>query len=99
MRSLLAWMEEAAIGYAQADPAKEAPIIRVGFAEDDDLREGPPMIEWLGRVRLNPLPLLNDHSDSWRWGLGYDPQARQLDLAYALQHFIGLALHSVSPRG
>ena len=95
LRSLLAWMEKAAIGYAQADPAEEAPIIRVGFA-DADLPNGAPVIEWLGRVLLNPRPLLN--GAPWRWGLGCDPQARQLDLAYALQHFIGLALHSVSPR-
>ena len=98
LRSLLAWMEKAAIGYARVDPADETPIIRVGFARENDFRNGSPVIEWLGRVHLNPQPLLNGHGDPWLWGLGYDPQARQLDLAYALQHFIGLALHSVSPR-
>ncbi len=98
LRSLLAWMEKAAIGYARVDPTEEAPIIRVGFAADNDFQAGQPVIERLGRAHMNPRPLLNDHGDPWLWGLGYDPQARQLDLAYALQHFIGLALHSVSPR-
>lgn len=98
LRSLLAWMEKAAIGYARVDPADETPIIRVGFAEEDDFRDGSPAIERLGRVHLNPRPQLNEHGDPWLWGLGYNPQARQLDLAYALQHFTGLALHSVSPR-
>ena len=100
LRSLLAWMENAAIGYNRVDPADEAPIIRVGFADSDDFPNGTTVIERLGRVHLNPRPILNNHDDPWSWGLGYDPrpQKRQLDLAYALQHFTGLALHSVSPR-
>ena len=98
LRSLLAWMENAAIGYNRVDPAAEAPIIRVGFADSDDFWNGTPVIERLGRVHLNPRPILNNHDDPWRWGSGYDPKAHQLDLAYALQHFTGRALHSVSPR-
>ena len=98
LRALLAWMEKAAIGYNRVDPADKAPLIRVGFADGDDLRDGQPVIERLGRVYLNPRPVLNGRGDPSRWGLGYDPQTRQLDLAYALQHFTGLALHSVSPR-
>ncbi|MYB39983.1 hypothetical protein F4X86_01640 [Candidatus Saccharibacteria bacterium] len=97
LRSLLAWMEDAAIGYARADLTEEAPMIRVSYA-DAPLGIGRPAAERLGCVFLDPQPLFNCRGDRWSWGLGYDAQARRLDLAYALQHFTGRALHSLSPR-
>lgn len=97
LRSLLAWMEDAAIGYARSDPSEEAPMIRVGYA-DAPLGMGRPAVERLGCVFLDPQPLLSRRGDPWSWGFGYDVQARRLDLAYALQHFTGRALHSLSPR-
>ena len=97
LRSLLAWMEDAAIGYARADPSKEAPMIRVGYA-DAPLGVGRPAMERLGCVFIDPRPSLDNNGPQWSWGLGYHVHARWLDLPYALQHFTGRALHSLSPR-
>ena len=96
-RSLLAWMENAKIGFRRVDTAEEAPLLRIGFGNPESLR-GIAAIERLGRVSLNPIPSpVEDNDGSWRWGVGFDPDLRELDLAYSLQHFTGLALHTLSP--
>ena len=95
LRSLLAWMEHVAIGYAPAEVGKEAPLLRIGFVDSNLFESGMPAIERLGAVWLNPAPLIDGLT--WSWGQGYDPASRQLDLAYTLQHFVGRALHSLSP--
>ena len=95
LRSLLAWMEHVAIGYAPAKVGKEAPLLRIGFVDSNLFEGGVPAIERLGAVWLNPAPLIA--GQTWSWGQGYDPASYQLDLAYTLQHFVGRALHSLSP--
>ena len=96
-RSLLAWMEEAKIGFRRVEPNEETPLLRVGF-ESPELMGTSPLIERLGRVHVNRSPSVGNAMDTWSWGFGYDSVARQLDLPYAVQHYTGLALHSLSPR-
>ena len=95
-RSLLAWMENAKIGFRRVDTAEEAPLLRIGFGNPESM-SGISAIERLGRVSLNPTPPVEDNNGSWHWGVGFDPDSRELDLAYSLQHFTGLALHTLSP--
>ena len=91
LRSLLAWMELAPIGFFQVQPLDRTALLDIRFEE----RGVEIAMVKLGAIWINPDPIVD--GDQWAWGIGHDAENKQLDFPYMIQHYTGLALRDLSP--